>query len=195
MRRRLAEESGAWSALHCNAEPGRPLDADPRSSGESLAESLAPCPVALRRETKPATRRPPPRPRPVKPVPDAPRSRAEVVHYGALQQRGPRRLEFISAGLCGRLVGRSDLKSGRDGLKFVRPQDQLAQAANKGRIELRLALADDFCSSIAQIASHPPAASWLRLFQNRSGCKPTFQLLGGSSDLVQLPLHRSGRGS
>jgi len=70
------------------------------------------------------------------------------------------------------LVGRYDPKGGWDGSKFARPQDLLAEADNTDRIELRVALADDFCPSIAQIASHPPAASWLRLFQNRSGRKP-----------------------
>jgi hypothetical protein len=106
-----------------------------------------------------------------------------------------RRLAIISAGWCGRLVGRSDPKGGRDGSKFVRPQDQLAQAANQDRIELRPAVSDAFGPLIAQIASYPPAASWLRPFQNRLGCKPpTFQVLGGASDVARLPLHRGGRG-
>ncbi len=39
-------------------EPGRPLDANQRSSGESLAESLAPGLVALRRRAKQATKHP-----------------------------------------------------------------------------------------------------------------------------------------
>ncbi len=108
-------EPGAWPALQCNAESLRtrgqaglstPIRQRRVTGGEPSAWSSRA--VRLRRGTKPATRRPQPRPRPVKPEPDAPRSRAEVGHYGALQQRGPRRLAIISTGWCGRLVGRYD---------------------------------------------------------------------------------------